>query len=450
MHQNPFRIFIVEDDPFYGELLMQPIVQNPDWLVSRFQLGSECIQNLHLQPDIISLDHSLPDGRGDYFLKEIKNRCPDCMVVVVSAQEEISTALSLLREGAGDYLEKSEDAPNRFKNIVSKHFENVSLKKELAVLKGEMYLKFQFDQILRGNSPEILQAHLLMDKASKSAINVMLVGESGTGKELIAKAIHYHSDRVNGPFVVLQGGVSKGAELDIELFGAEKDTIPNLQTRKKGKFEEAHGGTLFIDEICGFDINAQAKIGRLLRERAVVRLGSNLPVPFQIRLVISTKKNLLEEVKKGNFLEDLYYVIMGLPISLPPLRERSEDIIPLCRYFLDEYCDRNSINKFQISPQASKKLLQYSWPGNIRELKNVIEMAAVMSNNQPIDENDCILNLNDEKDNLFNQELTLKEYNIKIVQRFLQKYDQNIPVVAEKLDIGKSTIYRMFQSGELI
>jgi DNA-binding NtrC family response regulator len=181
----------------------------------------------------------------------------------------------------------------------------------------------------------------------------------------------------------------------------------------------------------------------------VTRLGGNTSVPFSVRLIVSTKRNLFEEVKKGNFLEDLYYSLMGLPIHLPALKERSEDIIPLARYFLDEFATGNKVSKFQISPDASKKLIHYSWPGNIRELKNVVEMAAVMSNSGIIQEEDCMLTLENERDNLFNKELTLKEYNIRIIQRFLQKYEQNIPIVAEKLDIGKSTIYRMYQNGEL-
>ncbi len=449
MPQKPFRVFIVEDDPFYGEILSNAVSKNPEWAISRFSSGKECIQNLHLEPDLISLDHSLPDGSADDFLLDIKSNSPDSLVVIVSAQEEISTAISLLKEGADDYLEKNEDAPNRFFNIVSKHFETVSLRRELADLRGELTLKFRFDQILKGNSPAILNAHLMMEKASKSSINVMIIGETGTGKELVAKAIHFHSDRQDKPFVVLQGGGAKGHELDLEMLGAEKGALPLIQARRKGKFEEANGGTLFIDEVCSFDSSSQAKLLRILREKVVYRMGGNVPVPFSVRMIVSTKKNLIEEIKKGNFLEDLYYTLMGLPIHLPSLKDRSEDIMPLARFFLDEYAQFNQIPKFKISPEASKKLLTYSWPGNIRELKNVIEMAAVMSNTGVIQESDCILTLENEQENLFNQELTLKEYNIRIIQRFLQKYEQNIPVVAEKLDIGKSTIYRMYQNGEL-
>jgi DNA-binding NtrC family response regulator len=449
MPQKPFRVFIVEDDPFYGEILSNVVSNNPDWAVSRFSSGKECVQNLYLEPDLISLDHSLPDGRGDKFLSDIKTNLPDCLVVIVSAQEEISTAISLLKEGADDYLEKNEDAPNRFFNIVTKHHETVSLRRELANLRGELSLKFRFDQILKGNSPSILNAHLMMEKAAKTAINVLILGETGTGKELVAKAIHYHSDRHDKPFVILQGGGAKGGDLDFELFGAEKGALPMVQVRRKGKFEEANGGTLFIDEVCSFDALAQSKLFRILRDKMVTRLGGNTSVPFSVRLIVSTKRNLFEEVKKGNFLEDLYYSLMGLPIHLPALKERSEDIIPLARYFLDEFATGNKVSKFQISPDASKKLIHYSWPGNIRELKNVVEMAAVMSNSGIIQEEDCMLTLENERDNLFNKELTLKEYNIRIIQRFLQKYEQNIPIVAEKLDIGKSTIYRMYQNGEL-
>ena len=449
MLQNPFRVFIVEDDPFYGEILANVVSKNPEWAISRFSSGRECLLNLHLEPDLISLDHSLPDGSGDDFLSEIKANSPDSLVVIVSAQEEISTAISLLKEGADDYLEKNEDAPNRFFNIVSKHFETVSLRRELANLRGELTLKFRFDQILKGNSPAILNAHLMMEKAAKSAINVLVIGETGTGKELVAKAIHYHSDRQEKPFVVLQGGGLKGGDLDLEMFGAEKGSHSMLQARKKGKFEEANGGTLFIDEVCSFDSSAQSKLFRILREKVITRVGGNSVVPFSVRLIVSTKKNLFEEVKKGNFLEDLYYTLMGLPIHLPALKDRSEDIMPLARFFLDEYANANEVPKYKISPEASKKLINYSWPGNIRELKNVIEMAAVMSNTGVIQESDCILTLENDRENLFNQELTLKEYNIRIIQRFLQKYEQNIPVVAEKLDIGKSTIYRMYQNGEL-
>jgi transcriptional regulator with PAS, ATPase and Fis domain len=235
------------------------------------------------------------------------------------------------------------------------------------------------------------------------------------------------------------------------LFGYEKGAFTGAQNKKTGRFEEANGGTLFLDEIGEMDLNIQSKLLRVLQEKEVTRLGGTSKIKLDFRLVVATHKNLAEEAKSGNFREDLYYRIVGLPIILPPLRERKDDILLLTQYFLTNYSKENRVPELKLVPAAREKLLDYSYPGNIRELKSVVELAAVMSENDCIEPEDItFLSGNDhDVDTVLNTELTLREYTRLIIRNYLKRYDDNVLLVAEKLDIGKSTIYKMLQTGEI-
>jgi len=445
-----FKIFIVEDDPWYGEILQYHLSLNPDYEIFRFTTGKECLANLSKKPGLISIDYSLPDINGFDLLKKIRDFNHDIPVIVISAQKDVNTAVSLLKEGARDYFMKDDNTKDLLWNAVNKERERQSLQKEVEVLKEELGQKYDFNKAIKGNSPALLRIFSLLEKASRTNINVSVTGETGTGKEVVSKAIHYNSERKKKPFVAVNMAAIPRELIESELFGYEKGAFTGAQSRKTGKFEEANKGTLFLDEIAELDLSLQSKILRVLQERELTRVGGNEKIPLDVRLIVATHKNLPDEVKKGNFREDLFYRIMGLPIDLPPLRERGNDILLLAKHFMGEFCKSNKMEAINISPEAKDKLMKYNYPGNVRELKAIIDLAAVMSDGKQINSDDIYFASVSTTDNFSGEEKTMKEYTIDIIKHFLKKYDNNIIKVADKLDIGKSTIYKMIQNKEII
>lgn len=444
-----FKIFLVEDDTAYGEMLRYFISVNSDYEVEVFETGTELLENLHKKPDIISLDYSLPDISGLKVLKKIREFDPDLPVVVVSGQEDIGTAIALLKEGAYDYIEKDNDTKDRLWNTLSHLKENLVLKKEILDLKEEIGKRYDYQKVIKGKSPVIQQVFHLIEKAIRNNISVVLTGETGTGKDLVAKAIHYNSSRKKKPYVTINVTAIPDEFIETELFGYEKGYYPGSTTRKTGKFELANKGTLFLDEVSEMDMNMQAKLLRVLQEKEFYRLGSNEPVKIDIRLIVATNKNLAEEVQKGKFRQDLYYRLLGLPIELPPLRYRGNDILILAKHFVDEFCIENKIRKLSITPAAQEKLMKYSYPGNVRELKAIMELGCVMTNTEVIDDLDISFNASVSRSDFLMEENTLEGYTRKIIRFYLQKYNNNVLLVAEKLNIGKSTIYRMLKNKEI-
>ncbi|MBU1014065.1 MAG: sigma-54 dependent transcriptional regulator [Bacteroidetes bacterium] len=446
---NPFRIFIVEDDEFYGEMLKHHLSKNPDYEVELYLTGKECVANLHKKPSVISLDFTLPDTTGHEVMLKIKEYDQDIPIIIVSGQEEIATAVKLLKEGAYDYLEKNEETKDRLWNSLIKIKENIGLKQEISTLKEEIGKKYKVDKAIKGKSQSIKGIFELIEKAAKSNITVSLSGETGTGKELAARAIHYNSSRSKKPFVAINVSAVPRELIESELFGHEKGSFTGANTRKLGKFEIANKGTLFLDEIAEMDINMQTKLLRVLQEREFSRVGGHDIIKIDVRLIVATNKDLSEEVHKGNLREDLYYRLLGLPIEMPPLRHRGDDIIVLAKYFLEEYAKDNKVDLPSISSEASEKLLKYPYPGNVRELKAIIELAAVLANDNIINESDISFNSAHGTSDFLIEEDTLQGYERKIIKFYLQKYNNNVLLVAKKLDIGKSTIYRMLKGNEI-
>jgi len=443
-----FKLFVVEDDPFYGELLKRHLQLNPDNDVFLFANGKECLENLHLQPDFISLDYRLPDMSGFDVMKKVQLEYPDLPIVIVSGQEDVKTALALLKEGAYDYFVKDNDTKDRLWNLVNKLREKEKLKTEIDILKEEVGVKYNFNSI-KGNSQAIKGVFKLMDKALKTRITVSITGETGTGKELVAKAIHYNSNRSKSPFVAINVAAVPSELIESEMFGYEKGAFTGATTRKIGKFEQANNGTLFLDEIGEMDLNMQSKLLRVLQEKELTRVGGNDVISLDSRIIVSTNRNLADEVRKGTFREDLYYRLLGLPIDLPPLRSRGNDIIVLAKYFIGEFCLENEISTKKISNDALDLLLKYNYPGNVRELKAVIELAVVLSDGDEITASNINFNSTDSVSNFLIDECSLVEYNNRIIKYFLNKYDGNVLLTAKKLDIGKSTIYRMLKNKEI-
>ncbi len=445
-----FRIFIVEDDPWYGEILEYHLSLNPEYQVTRFSNGRDCLSSLHKKPALITVDFSLPDMNGQELYKQIRHTEPDVPVIVISGQEDISTAVELLKLGVSDYLVKDDNTKELLWNAVIRIRENQKLKKEVEQLREELGQKYEFEKIIRGNSNSIRKIFSLMEKATRTQINVSVTGETGTGKELVAKAIHYNSDRKKKPFVAVNMAAIPSELVESELFGYEKGAFTGAVTRKIGKFEEAQKGTIFLDEIAELDMNVQSKLLRVLQERELVRLGGNEKVTLDVRLIVATHQNLAETVSKGLFREDLFYRIMGLPIELPPLRERDNDVLLLAHFFVEEFCRENRMPLKQISTEAKEKLMKYNFPGNVRELKAMMDLASVMSEGNEIREEDISYTHAGSNEYFLTDEKTMKDYTIQIIRHFLKKYDNNVLRVAEKLDIGKSTIYKMIQQKEIV
>ncbi len=445
-----FKVFIVEDDPFYGEMLKYHISLNPDYAVEKFQTGKDFLDNLHRKPTVVSLDYSLPDMSGLEVLKKINTYNPDIPVIIVSGQEDVGTAVNLLKEGAYDYFVKNEETKDRIWNSLSKIKEKLQLEKEIDSLKEEIGRKYVFGNIIKGNSLQIKKVFNLIEKAIQSNITISITGETGTGKDLVAKAIHYNSSRVNQPFIAINVSAIPKDLIESEMFGHEKGAFTGAMSRKSGKFEEAGKGTIFLDEIGEMEHHMQVKLLRVLQERELNRVGGNEMVKVNARVIIATNRDLAEEVKKGNFRQDLYYRLLGLNIHLPPLRERGNDVLLLAKFFIDEFCKENDIPKKSLSAGAQDKLLSYDFPGNVRELKAIMDLAVVMSNSDVIEDEDISLLATQRiSGSLFDEEDTLQGYTRKIIRHFLEKYNNNVIDVAKRLDIGKSTIYRMIKNNEL-
>lgn len=445
---EPVKIFVVEDDPVYMKLVQYVAELNPDHVVKTFTNGNDCIDHLHENPALITLDYSLPDTTGEEVLKAIKAYNPDIPVIVVSSQESINTAVELLKHGAFDYITKDNETRERLLNSINNAKKQDSLTKEIIHLREEVGQKYEFDNSIIGESPAIQKIFKLLAKAVKTNITVSITGETGTGKEVVAKAIHYNSDRKSKPFVAVNIAAIPENLIESELFGHEKGAFTGALARRKGKFEEANSGTIFLDEIGEMDINLQAKLLRALQEREVTRIGGNEVVKFETRVIVATHRNLAEEVKSGNFREDLYYRLLGIPVELPPLRDRGKDILLIAEHFLKAFAKENKMGAVKLSKEAQSKLMSYPFQGNVRELKSIVELAAVMCDDNLIESEDITFNTLEKEGQFLLEEMTLRDYTFKIINHFLDKYDNNVLMVADKLDIGKSSIYRYIKEME--
>lgn len=446
MPEKAFKIFVVEDDEWYNRLLVHTLSLNPDYEIQSFVTGKDCLSNLHQGPDIVTLDYRLPDMKGLDVLKQIKEINDDIQIILISEQDDIEVVVNLLQNGAYDYIVKSRDIRERLLNTVNNIRQGSDLKKEIVTLRQEVKKKYTHENTIIGNSKATRKVYEMIEKATRTNITVTITGETGTGKELVAKAIHYNSTRSKFPFVPVNVAAIPKDLIESELFGHEKGAFTGAAFRRIGKFEEANGGTLFLDEMAEMDISLQAKLLRALQEKEIIRIGSNTAVKFDCRIIIATNKDLQEEIRKGNFRQDLYYRLYGLPIELPPLRERENDVIVLAKHFIGQFCKENKMAVKTLTPEASARLLAYPFPGNIRELKSVIELAVTLADQDEITADHIVLGRGaNVLEDLLSQEMSLREYDLSIVKKFLEKYDNNIKLVAEKLDIGVATIYRMLK-----
>lgn len=443
--KNP-KIFVLEDDDWFNRLLVHCLELNPDHSVLSFKNAQEMYDALaKIKPEVMTLDYRLPDASGEDVLKKVKEVSPETEVIIISEQEDIQTAVSLLKLGAFDYMVKTKDIRDRLIHTIDQVKKQAGLKRKIERLETEVEKKYDFTESLVGESPQLKKTFKLIEKAIQTPITVSISGETGTGKEVVAKAIHYHSDRKKKPFVAVNMGAIPKDLVESELFGHEKGAFTGANARRLGKFEEADGGTLFLDEIGELDPNFQVKLLRVLQEKEVTRVGSNKPVKVDCRIIVATNRDLKEEVKKGNFREDLFYRIFGIPIQMPPLRERGNDVLILSKFFIQNFAETHGLEPKGLASSAKTKLMGHAWPGNVRELKSVIELAAVMASSDQIEADDITLATDNVLPSVIGEEMSLREYNQRIVNIYMDKFENDTKRVADALSIGQTTVYRLLK-----
>ena len=371
------QILVVDDEQLIRWSLEKNLVKH-GFLVQTAASGEQALEIIGKDaPDLVLLDISMPGIDGLRTLEEIKKSDPLVAVVMITALGVLETAVKAMQLGAFDYIHKPFNMDELFV-VIQKALENRALKQEVEHLRRENKRSFGMGQIV-AESPQMRDVMKVVNKVARSDAGTVLVqGESGTGKELIARALHEGSSRADGPFMAINCAAVPETLLESELMGHEKGAFTDAKTQKKGLFEMAHGGTVFLDEIGDMQMGMQAKLLRVLEERSFRRVGGSKDVRVDVRIVAATNKELLQEIEEGSFRKDLYYRIQVIPVYLPPLRERREDILPLARFFVERFNQEFGKQVKGFTPQAKRYLQAYDWPGNIRELRNIIEREVIL------------------------------------------------------------------------
>jgi DNA-binding NtrC family response regulator len=367
---------LVVDDEVNIRNALVTMLEKKGYQVRGAGTAEEALEQLEAAPvELVITDLRMPGIGGMEFLHRLKDKWPDTEVVVMTAYGSIDTAVEAMRYGAYDYLTKPIDR-ERFPVVVGKALERHALAHENKQLRDRLETRTRFDQMV-GESEPMQRIYSLVDMVSDSAVTVLLTGESGTGKELVARAIHHKSTRAHGPFVTLNCGALPENLFESELFGYEKGAFTGAMTTKIGRFELADGGTLLLDEVGELSLKSQVDFLRVLETKEFRRLGGTKLITVDVRIIAATNRNLEEAVKQGDFREDLYYRLNVVPIRLPPLRERGDDIPLLAERFLSEFTAQHRREPKDVSRDAMRLLRLYAWPGNIRQLRNLMERLVI-------------------------------------------------------------------------
>jgi DNA-binding NtrC family response regulator len=334
-------------------------------------------------PAAVLLDINLPDGSGLDVLRKMRQREPEAVIIMITANVLVDETIAALRGGAYDFIGKPINL-EELHVAIRNGIEASQLRREVNLIRRERSQQFSFDQII-GKSPAIREMLAMSQKVAESEVSsVLLQGESGTGKDLVAKAIHYHSNRAEGPFVAINCAALPGTLIESELFGYEKGAFTDAKARKEGMFEQAEGGTLLLDEIGELELSLQAKLLRVLEEGAFRRVGGLKDIPFDARIIAASNRDLKRESEAGHFRLDLYYRLSVIQIDIPSLRERGDDVLSLAEYYIESFGERLRKPVTGISAEVARAFRQYDWPGNVRELRNVIERAMILEDEDVI------------------------------------------------------------------
>jgi len=431
-------ILIVDDEEGILETL-SGILEDEGYEVITASSGEDALEQFKaFSPEIVLLDVWLPGMDGIEVLKKIKEGNNFTSVIMISGHSNIDTAVNAIKLGAYDFLEKP-----------------LSLEKVLILIKNALDMQRLERRIgeekweIVGQSPQIIALKETIRKAASSNSRILIYGESGTGKELVARAIHNESPRRNSNFIEVNCAAIPHELIESELFGHEKGSFTGAFERKKGKFELAHGGTLFLDEIGDMSPATQAKVLRVIETQEFQRVGGHKKIKVDVRIIAATNKNLQEEIKKNNFREDLYFRLNVIPIHIPPLRERKEDIPLLADYFLKEFAQQYGQKSKKLSKRAMQTLMSYDWPGNVRELKNIIERFVIMNPAEIIDFKEMPFAMEEESKDIYKFK-TLREareqFERKFIIRKLREHNWNVSKTAEEMEIERSNLHRKIKA----
>lgn len=466
------RIFIVEDNPDYAELMKFQLRRFAESRLQHFESGEAVLDHLDDDPDLIFLDIVLPGQNGLETLRQILHRRPEMPVVMVSAQTDVNVALEAMRLGAYDYVTKGHDDTVKVRSIAGHIGQRVVLSREVARLRAQLPARHGLEHII-GESTAMARVFSLIQKTLRGDLTVAIQGESGTGKELVAMAIHHNSKRRRGSFVVVNCAAIPRDLMESEFFGHEKGSFTGAHARKIGKFEQADGGSIFLDEVGEMNLDLQAKLLRALQNREITRVGGNDTIHFDTRVICATNKDIDQMVHDGSFREDLYYRLFQFPIHLPPLRERSHDILLLAEAFRKNYLIQHpDLEPRPFSAAARRLLMQHTWPGNVRELSNAVERALLISDTPELIPDDLLLAnaprrthlaspppgasvaASTEKQPTFEDPMSLmvaediiplEEVKHRAVVQAYRLCEGNIEKTAKKLDVSRSTVYRILK-----
>jgi DNA-binding NtrC family response regulator len=439
------RIAVVDDEPRMVEILTM-VLRKDGHSVSSFTSSSEAAEAIgDAGFDLVITDLKMPSPDGLELLRLVRESSPRTPVILLTAHATVATAVAALRDGAFDYVEKPFEN-DELLSLVGRALELQRLARENRYLRAELRSRHAIEDIVAesGAMQEVLD---VVRRAAPSPATVLVTGESGTGKELVARAIHYHSDRVGAPFVAVNCKALASGVLESELFGHERGAFTGALRSRPGLFEQADGGTLFLDEIGDIDAEFQAKLLRVIQDREVRPVGGNSTRTVDVRLVAATNKNLKVEVGSGRFREDLYFRLAVIPIHLKPLRERREDILPIARRLLEKWNEELGRDVGGWSEEAEKTLLGYDWPGNVRELENTLERAVVLAKGDRLEAEDLMIAAPSAGEGGMSASLRalLDRATAAHIQRALAETGGRKAEAAERLGIDRVTLYRLMR-----
>ena len=446
------KLLIIDDDPDIRKLLLR-IAEDAGLMAASAADAAEGVRLAEeLLPDAILLDIDLPDRSGMDLLPDLIARLPDTAIMMITAHADLETAIQALRLGAIDYIQKPL-VIDEVRNKLARAADTVHQRRELLRLRRE--LGRREPGMLAGTSAAIREVQRLIDAAAPARTTVLITGETGTGKELVARSVHAASPRADRAFVAINCAALPEHLIESELFGYNKGAFTGAETARKGLIEEADGGTLFLDEIGDMPLASQAKLLRVIEERKVQRLGANVAVPVDVRIVAATHANLQQRVAEGAFREDLWYRLQVLEIRVPPLRERPDDIIPIAERLLQQLGNDFGHPAPGLTNDAANTLRRYDWPGNVRELRNVLERAMLFATTDIIDVEHLPAHLPGAADNgdaaalpHFPDDLhqAVAAFERLHITRILQDCGGKKAEAARRLGIDRSTLYRKLEA----
>lgn len=450
-----YTILIVDDEKEILNML-SGILQDEGYNTITAQTGEKALELIQEDGvDLVLLDVKLPDIDGVEVLRKIKDMESDISVIMISGNATIGIAVESTKLGAYDFIEKPFSPIEKIDRMfltIKQALERQQLEQENRTFRSREQRKYA----MVGQSEMTQRLYEQISKAAPSKGRVLITGENGTGKELVARAVHQMSNRSSGKFIEVNCAAIPQELIESELFGHEKGSFTGAGVRQIGKFEQAMGGTLFLDEIGDMSLTAQSKVLRAIEEGEIQRIGGTRTIKLDVRIISATNKVLEKEIEKGNFRQDLFYRLNVIPIIVPPLRERRDDISILAQYFVEQFCNENGKPIKKISPDAILELKNYNWPGNIRELRNIVERLIIMVDNDTIKASHVLsaISVDQTRQIISTDTMSLKdmleEYEKKIIISELEANDGNVSQTAKKLSIDRPNLYRKLRSYDIL